>query len=419
MNSHSHINSNINSNIHVNSNNNSNNNNNNKIKLIFLFGNNLSNISMFSKGLKEAGLYNGIRSEIINHPPSYECNDIINKIKSEIPNKKDILIISITKQISILEFITKITQAIENFYDIYEILNICYCMTYKYFFVNENKNIFSGIHNIVNENLINYIFIDDSDITSDKVENLNKLTSIMNTKAKFFNKRSFIHSEKEICKIYENITDYQNILNFYSSFKSSKSLKASDLFIKLMYLLDRSKFEEYLGTCFNIALLSKSTKKINSSSLTGEDYEKQMIDKVLSYKARCNEPVIESITGYVSFKDDLDRDKRRIYHVKAFYKDYSIIECAENIQPQDVGLIFIGINLKENIDYFKELVIKLSGELPQLNVYRDKSTITQKEIENLNQINLFRDVPEGWYLDTPIFVDPNEKRHNFHPSILY
>jgi hypothetical protein len=429
-------------------------NSNRKTKLIFMCGSRLADIEIFSHSLREIGQSTSNPCVIIE-PSIVFINDEMNLVKfytdqiKDDKNKNRILLINFINEPNVVDFIFKIIENIQNFYDNFEILNICFCLNYKFIQKSKNKEIYNTVYSIPNEYLITNIFIDDSGIIDEKVEKYNKLISLMNVGAKIWNRRSFIHSKKELTKIFENTNDYQKILQFYADFKMDQGIpnKAEEeLFIPLKYLIERPVFEEFFKNGFNQPIKhfkSRITFKKNSdnieegdenktditvsndittmsqsikSNMTDEEFETELISNVMKLKLTASEPIIERVTGFVCFKEDVDKQKRTIYEVKANYKYLNLIETNFQVNKSEIGLILGGRNLAKNKSFLEEVVHMLSGALPSFKPYRDRSTVTQKEIEKLNNINFNREIPTGWSVEVPIFIDPEEKRHNFHPS---
>ena len=77
-----------------------------------------------------------------------------------------------------------------------------------------------------------------------------------------------------------------------------------------------------------------------------------------------------------------------------------------------------GKNIIENYKYIQETLLTLSGEIPEFKPYRKKEDLSEEEIFNLNLVNFFREIPEGWWWDGPVILDDNGNRYGQHPCKL-
>jgi hypothetical protein len=423
---------------------------NDRRKMILMAGSVMADIDTFSYSLREIGVSCNNPCVIIK-PPLSLVNDetklliyYVNELKNE-KNRNRVIILNLITEPNIVDFIFKLTELLPNCYNDYEILNICYCVNYKLIHNSRNKEIYNNLFSMNNEHIITHIFIDDSGLIDEKVEKYNKLISLMNFSASIWNRRSFIHSKKELANLFQNTTDYRKVLQFYSDFKMDLGIvNKHEVFIPLTYLVERNVFEVFFKNCFNTPLKffrsnitftredkneltgdNQSGNNITTinpaikGNMTDEEFESELIANVMKLKLTSTEPIIERVTGYISFKEDVDKLKRHVYDIKANYKCLHLIDTNFDVDKSDLGLVIGGRNLIKNKIFLEEIVKLLSGELPRFKPHRERSTITQKEIETLNNINFSRELPSGWSVEVPIFIDRNEKRHNYHPSKIY
>jgi hypothetical protein len=430
---------------------------NQKRRFIIMAGSVMADIDIYSHSLREIGMTCGNPCVIIKPPLSTINNEtnLLTYYASELKDERHrgkVMILNLITEPNLVDFIFKLTELLPDFYNTHELLNVCFCINYKYIHKSKNKAIYNTMFTALNEHIVTNIFVDDSGLLDEKIEKYNKLISLMNFRAALWNRRSFIHSKKELSKLFDNTADYRKVLQFYSDFKMDLGVinKLEDeVFVPLKYLVERSVFEEFFKNCFNMPLkyfrstitfkkhtngvigetevtdtdadtdMSNNIATVNTvikGNMTDEEFENELVTNVLKLKLTDVEPIVERLNGYVSFKDDVDSQKRKVYEIKANYKYLNLIETNFPVDKAEMGVIFGGRNLVKNAKFLEDIVSLLSGELPRFKPHRERSSITQKEIENLNNINFERDLPPGWTVEVPIFVDPHEGRHNYHPS---
>ena len=85
----------------------------------------------------------------------------------------------------------------------------------------------------------------------------------------------------------------------------------------------------------------------------------------------------------------------------------------------EIGIYVLGKNILGPgvYDVYNKMIMTLSGELPKLRAYRNRSEITKEERSNLNFANLTRPLPPGWEQVDTVVIDPDDVIHYEHPDI--
>jgi hypothetical protein len=403
----------------------------NKTNIMFIFGSILDNLKNFCIQVQDLGKSLGIKSEIllpninlINDPESF-YDYYFNSLNTHL-NKNKIIIIAVQHEISIIDFLNKIISMFGNintFTNIFNILNISYAVNYNTFIKNKHKDLFSHLYNIVSDELVNFILIDEGYLSTEKIERTNKIISSKNS--------------KEVRKIFENqATNMKKTIQFYKElYFNNDEFKniCEEKFFKLKFRVKREIIEEFINRNLNFPLKYNIThagvkkKNINDQSnseeseymnMSDQDFQNELADMVKEVKCKGKEPVIEKIVGYVKYVHSEEEKNDQLYQVIASHKEKKI-EKDDKIADDEIGLLICGRNILNNSDYIDQVLITLSGEIPQFKPHRTKQDLSEEEVFNLNLVNFFRDIPEGWWWDGPVILDEEGNRYGQHPRILY
>jgi hypothetical protein len=423
-----------------------------KINLIFLFATTLADVHKFSLSVQDLGKSLGIKSEIII-PSINLINDTKNfyefyfkEITNNIQiNKKKVLILGIQHEIKIIEFLNKLISSfdgVDKFSNMFNILNISYTINYNTLIKNKHKDLFSHLYNILYEDLINFILVDEGYLSTEKIEKTNKIITAMNPRAIMFNTRSFSLNTKEVRKIFENnSSDMIKTLKFYGenyfTYKDEEnnlaSCRTEEKFFNLKFRLKKELIEDFINKFLNCALKynrdrenqdRKNKKNFDKEipteeymNMSDQDFQNELAEMVKEVKCNNKEPVIEKIIGYIKYIRTEQNPNEEIYKVTACHKEKKI-EKVENsciISDEQIGLLISGKNIEKNSQYIEEVILSLSGEIPQFKPYRKKEDLSEEEVFNLNLVNFFRDIPEGWWWDGPVILDDKGNRYGQHP----
>lgn len=435
-----------------------------KINLIFLFGTTLDEIDKYCLSVQDLGKSLGIKSEIII--PSIDLiNDYTNfygfyfkeltSANNVVGNKKKVFILGVQHEIKIVVFLNHFILNFDehnNFLEKFNVLNICYTLNYNSFIKNKHKDLFSHLYNIVFEDLINFILIDEGYLSSEKIEKTNKIINYMNPKAIIFNTRSFSLNTKEVKKIFENNScDFIKILKFYNEnyFSNifintqnekkvlSSTIQTEEMFFNLKFRVKKELIEEFINKFLNRALkycrenqdkqyekiIEKETTKNEYNeymNMSDQDFQNELAEMVKEVKRNSKEPVIEKIIGYIKYIRTDKIHNEEIYKLTACHKEKKLKKIDNNfkISTEHIGLLISGKNIIENYKYIQETLSTLSGEIPEFKPYRKKEDLSEEEIFNLNLVNFFREIPEGWWWDGPVILDDNGNRYGQHPCKL-
>jgi len=252
---------------------------NKKIKLLFVFGNINSNYEVFAEYLLEAAKSVNKNSSII----IIKRSDIIS-LKSYADligvsansnldknfNKLLILPVGLENEISCFLYnLSEFFGGLSKFFEIFEIINICYCVNYSCFLRNPNNDLFQIFKNITQEDLCKFLLIDESDVSKRKVDRFNNLIQLANKNCTFYNKRTFSRNPKEIKKIitdsYFNESYLQKLFNL-NYFKTDNLAIDNQFFFKTEFFILRDLFNEFISKYLNnhlnpINLKEQSKKK--------------------------------------------------------------------------------------------------------------------------------------------------------------
>lgn len=226
-----------------------------KIKLIPVFGMINSNMEFFTESLSDYVKRNSkfnckvlrlLKSQITNIQNTSDFFRQINQMKEK--SKETIFIMEIQNEIPVYQFIDILMTMTSDFWDYYEIINICYTVNYLCFIKNENKSMFFNIKDCLNSDVCQVLFIDEAEVTSVKKD---LLSNQIRTKSLVFNKRSFLMGSKDINLIYTekrfSRRIYELIMNsnLYSMMDIS-SIIINQVFIPFNYRMIKELFEEFL-----------------------------------------------------------------------------------------------------------------------------------------------------------------------------
>ena len=420
----------------------------NNKKIMFVFGTNPIIINNIRKKLidflrKSGYKYNEIIPELFQYDIrnnninenliSFYAENIL-KIESD---PKKINIIFIYHICNILSFIKELDSKISNLCEKYDILNISYAINYSWLKADRFKNKIP--QNFIYENIINNIFIEEGLLPPEKIEKLNKLITLGNSKARIFNTRSFYLNEKELRQIlFEKYQIKSKLMNFYiNNYEILDHNKPvyQNIFIPFKYMIKEDLFKKFFANSINSPLFSiwkkteiENNKRIEKIIFPVEDKEKPKLSddneyqkylrKIVSLaKMSQIEPFFVQIFGNCIFMEN--KDKRDASEFECSYKIKNINLSKNKIENKNIGIFVLGKNLdfENNYDFYEKILFELCGKFPDLRPYKKKEEITEKERENLNYINLTRPLPEGWTLEGPVVVDDKDEIHYEHPYL--
>jgi hypothetical protein len=443
-----------------------------KTKIVFLFCSYFDNLYKFTKYLLDLGKIYSTGSikvvfpslNLINDEKSfYEfyCKSLIEHSSQKIK----LVLVIVFNEIKVNYFLYNLVMFYEKFNSFdkksflkeYHILSICYAVNLKNLPKNKNKDLISRVYEISDEDLVNFILIEEDYLSKEKIELRNKLISSMNSKAITFNTRSF-SKNKEVNKIFseKNLMNPKKISFHFDILigdikRNRIPNKKEECFVKLKYKIKKELLEEFLNNHMNIPqkyshekklkdLLNSSEGKsksdtivdsdgkdiINRNYLNTDDIEQKFVEdlteEVKKLRRGATEPIIEKVVGYVKFIKQKSTDaiiENKIYFVKSCYKETSIEVYEEKIKKisnEEIGFLLYGENLKANLAYLQDLILEFTGEIPESKENKTINNLTEAEMRNLNAVNLKREIPPGWKKDGAIFIDPEGNIHYSHPS---
>lgn len=443
-------------------------NNTKKNKILFLYCDILSNSIFYnynntSNGIlelfKQLGITYNINVSIV--VPYWEllddqeklCKfyaDNFNKIKAN--KKNNVIIACIFNNYKIRNFVKLFfLKYFKDFFDEFEVLNFAYYLNLEYTKQNKNKTPCTNLYNL-NDELFSYLITEDDLVVPEKIQKRLQYLNDINLKVEVLNTRSFIKNTKDTKKFFEFPNkNFEFLIKEYlgepnnptkAITKDDINSLASDfdsVYIELEYKLDEVIFKKYAKRIINNPILyclennfflkeqsisdatennTNNYKKFielenANAQMTDKEYQDLLNEQVFRIKRKELEGEIYAFTGKVRF---FNNDEK--YLVKINYHDMNInkLENEKKAFEDRHGLLFIGKNLKNNVDNLKKFVYFLSGKMPEFKKYRTKKDMTEQEIMNLNLLYFEKELPEGWYVDGPVFVDPNDNRHSHHPS---
>ena len=421
-------------------------------KIMFVFGTNPNDINNIKKKLVDFTKKSGLIPNVII-PPLSLFNfskskldpksiiikfyaDKINKIASD---KKTINFLFIYHSCNVLNFLNELSKKVLKLASNFDILNISYSINYSWIKSDRFKNKIN--HNIIYDDIINYIFVDEGILAPDKITKNNKIVSMANPNAKLFTTRSFYLNEKEVRKIFETILIKPKMLKFYMDYYeniSSNQAVYQNLFIPFKYMVKEDLIKKFLNISLNTPLLSKW--KINNEvkfppedepkpKLSDDNEYQKYLQKIVSIsKVSEIEPVFLQIFGNCvknteeNVKNSQFSGKRVISEIVCNYKNKSLTDNKDlkyKETKNELGIFVLGKNLAlpEGDDFYNKVLLTLAGELTPLRPYQKKEDITEEERANLNFVNLTRPLPEGWSLAGPVVVDEKDEIHYEHPYL--
>jgi len=441
-----------------------------KTKIVLLFCSHFDNLDKFTKYLLDLGKIYTTGSIKVVFPSLNLINDeksfyefYCKSLLEHSSQKIKVVLVIVFNEIKVNYFLYNLVMYYEkfnpstdkkSFLKEFQILSISYAVNLKYLIKNKNKDFLSRVYEISDEDLVNFILIEEDYLSKEKIEFRNKLISSMNSKAITFNTRSF-SKNKEVSKIFteKNLVNPKKISFHFDILIGDLKLnhnhdKKEECFIKLKYKIKKELFEEFLNNHMNIPQLYSHEKKlkdlqnfsegksetvmdsdgkdiINRNYLNTDDLEQKFVEdlteEVKKLKRAAAEPIIEKVVGYVKFIKHKSTDEiveNKIYFVKSCYKEKSIEvyeEKVKKISTEEIGLLLYGENIKSNLRYLHDLILEFSGEIPESKEYKNKNNLTEAEMRNLNAVNLKREIPPGWKKDGAIFIDPEGNIHYSHP----
>jgi hypothetical protein len=413
---------------------------NDRTNIFFIFGSLLDKLEIFSLSVHDLMKTLGIKSEILIPDISYTNHPIelykfyLSKLEQTVSSNKNekikkTIILVVQSEHRITDFFCNLFkfQNEEEFFSSFQVLGISSLVNLN-FIKNKSGSFFPSFRNIIEEELIDYIFLDQGDYVDPSVlEKKNQLITMMNSKAEIINTRSIFKNTKDAKKIFEIKNDFRKRYQYVKKFKieSQEHLRKDCLFIPFRYKLERDLFEDFIEK-INIPLKYTIESKNNLPTpfedgsaflkISEDEFQKELSKMVKEVKSRESEPVIEKIVGFTKF---LDSDKT--YKFQSYYKGYVIEEVNTkilNLNYVKNGIIISGENIIQNKEYLEQMITSLSGNMPEIKHYRKKEDLSEEEIWNLNVLNFFKDLPEGWYWDGPVIVDIEGNRYNKHPCKL-
>jgi len=435
-----------------------------------LYNFNANNNNNLLELVKQLGLSQGVNPNIV--VPSLDIIGDEQKLfefysesfcKAKSTKKNNTIIACVFNNYKIRNFMGLLAKKYcKNFFADFQILNFVFCLNLEFTKINKNKEPAANLYSL-NDELFGYLITEDDLVLPEKIQQRSKLLMAINSKASLLNTRSFTRNVKEAKKIFDfSNKNFEFVLNNYASEnteieKLSQSYlnSTSDfdaVFIELEYKLNFEIFKKYIKNIINHPLvytqqkhffLKEKTKdalnnqKLNqmlnlapdsgqkeadsaeyanvNAMMTDKEYQDELAEEIQKIKKRQSEGEINSVIGKVCFFNE-----EMQYIVKADYSDLQLIKMenekkGNSEEKEKCGLLFLGKNLSKSAENLRKFVYTLSGDLPQFKKYKTKADMTEQEIMNLNLLYFEKELPEDWYLDGPVFVDPKDNRHSFHP----
>ena len=263
-----------------------------------------------------------------------------------------------------------------------------------------------------------------------KKEKIDKILKNLNSKAEIINSRTFTNkNSKDLIKFFNhfNTKTISKIINFYfSNYENLKSNRLisnkndiccyKELYLPLKYKFQKDKFINFCNLGLNVPLTDTTNylerSKMLNYTLEEEKFEEELIKQIYKFKLNSIFVFLKAFKGKIKFIGD---DK--FYSVKASYNYVDIQENTLSNLNEEAYLYLQGQNLEENLSLLEEIFVSLSADnIPQYKKEKKYEDITEDEKLNLNLINYEKELPEGWYTDGPVFVNPLGERKTYHPG---
>ena len=246
-----------------------------RIKLIPVFGMINSNIEFFTNSLyefiikqqskKKVSILKLDDSEFSNIDNlSNDLNKFFNNCEK---NLEYYVILEIKFEIPIFQFLDIMINLTVNFWEKFDIVNICYAVNYLCFIKNEYKSILYNIKNCLNTDLCQVIFIDEGEVRSRKKD---LLSNQIASKGLVFNKRSFLIGLKEIKSIYTDKSFSRNAFEFVLNSNLYKTIQMvhlynEQIFIPFNYCMIQELFEKFIRERLTRPIYIKALNTSNES----------------------------------------------------------------------------------------------------------------------------------------------------------
>ena len=272
---------------------------NKKIKLLMVFGSINSSNNVFAEYIQDAAKSISKNSSIIkikkNELSSLKAyvDYIAVSANSNLDKSfNKMLIMPIGLDIEIPVFLYKIADyfgGFAKFFEIFEIINICYSVNYSCFLRNSNNDLFKIFKHITQDELCKFVLIDESDVSKRKVDRFNSLIQGANKNAIFYNKRTFTRNPKDTKKIVTDSHFNESYLmklysmDYFKMDKISNMLTQSihgveeQLFFKTEFYILREKFDELVTKYLNYHMNPINMKDNQKESLAKKKEDEKIM----------------------------------------------------------------------------------------------------------------------------------------------
>ena len=209
-----------------------------------------------------------------------------------------------------------------------------------------------------------------------------------------------------------------------SSLDSVNSSSLSTTFTKTSFVVDFIFFKE-TNTDYNESnennYMNETTnsffrKNLDQNKNKIEEYHQILLSHLSALisesKLKESEPVIYSVKGNIKTTEGCFFINCSNY----YFRKESIKGKNISNENQSFHLKLLGTNLKKYSNKISKILDFFVGNFPSKKPYLKEENLTEEEKNNLNFVNFNKPIPANWYVDGPIFVDPLEKRHTFHPD---
>ena len=422
---------------------------NKKKKIMFLFGTDPKDVTNMSEKVKDLAKKSGIKTTFIIPPLSLfnfvnkkdieECDStIINYLTDSMNNcdNNSIIVICIYHSCNVIKVLHSIVTSYDKFYEEHDILNISYCVNYSNFKCDKHKDLINK--DFYYEDIINFIFVDEGLLKQEKIDKFNKIVKLSNPYSKLYNHRSFYLNEKEMKKnLFEKSSIGEKMLNFYFTYYLNLQCNTviyQNCFIPFKYMCKEELLKKFLKISINYPIKSLySSETFPEASSILDEFEKSNPKEEEQFKyfliglsnidkLKAHEPVFTHIIGNCMYIIDNNKPSKDII---SFYANYKGSEASLSKlltypnNKSEIGIYVLGKNILGPgvYDVYNKMIMTLSGELPKLRAYRNRSEITKEERSNLNFANLTRPLPPGWEQVDTVVIDPDDVIHYEHPDI--
>ena len=330
--------------------------------------------------------------------------DNIGEIKN-ILFKDNLTILTVRQQCSFIEIIGCI--------DLEKVMLVatCYSVNLACFTSDKGREEFNGVKNILDSRLCNFVLVDDSTVHEDTVAKKMEILGWMR-KEGVFNKRAFTKNSKEVKVIFENRMDVGYLEELLRVEGNNLSDLGSIVKINQVVYWEKTKFLDFLKL-LNIPWNFKESKKIEkvnrSHKLYGMLMEEEMnfhklIDETNKAKLASEAMVIVAARGRVAFLEEkgVVYEFERNYNLNVTNKGEWTKECYIDVQGRNIDR-----------EVLEQYLMGLNSKIPQLLPMMEK--LSEEEEESINLGMLEEDLPDGWTLDTFVFVNEEGERFRRHP----